>query len=104
MAAGKKRQLEDTASAPKPKKTKVASGEPEKKEKKARSSDKPLKTTTKAAVNAPVAAPEEVDFPRGGGSALTPYEIKSARVEAVKEANEELFKVCMRTTIVELRM
>ncbi|KZV74937.1 nucleic acid-binding protein [Peniophora sp. CONT] len=91
MAVGKKRQLEDSASAPKPKKTKVASGDQEKREKKAHA-DKPVEAATKAAVNAAVAAPEEVDFPRGGGSALTPFEIKSTRVEAVKEANEELFK------------
>lgn len=35
----------------------------------------------------------EVDFPRGGGTTFTPLEVKSIRTEAVKEANEELFKV-----------
>lgn len=95
MAVGKKRQLEDSASAPKAKKTKVASEG--KKDKKA-GTDKPLKTTAKTAVNTPVTAPEEVDFPRGGGSSLTPYEIKTVRAEAVKEANDELFKVCIHNT------
>lgn len=36
---------------------------------------------------------DEVDFPRGGGSTLTPYEIKSIRAEAIKEADADLFKV-----------
>ncbi|KAJ8488314.1 hypothetical protein ONZ45_g14005 [Pleurotus djamor] len=35
---------------------------------------------------------DEVDFPRGGGTTLTPLEVKTLRSEAVKEANEELFK------------
>jgi len=37
---------------------------------------------------------EELDFPRGGGTSFTPVEVKAIRAEAVKEANEELFKVC----------
>ncbi|KAF8633036.1 hypothetical protein AX15_001626 [Amanita polypyramis BW_CC] len=35
---------------------------------------------------------EEVDFPRGGGTTLTPAEVKSIRAEGIKEANEELFQ------------
>jgi rRNA biogenesis protein RRP5 len=37
---------------------------------------------------------EEVDFPRGGGTTLTPAEVKATRAEGIKEANEELIKVC----------
>lgn len=32
---------------------------------------------------------DEVDFPRGGGSAFTPAELKAIRSEAVREADEE---------------
>ncbi|OBZ78635.1 rRNA biogenesis protein RRP5 [Grifola frondosa] len=35
---------------------------------------------------------EDVDFPRGGGTTLTPLEVKTLRAEAVKEANEVLFE------------
>lgn len=38
---------------------------------------------------------EEVDFPRGGGTSFTPLEVKAIRAEAVREANEELFGVCV---------
>ncbi|THH11892.1 hypothetical protein EW146_g7883 [Bondarzewia mesenterica] len=81
--AAKKRQLEDTASVSKSKKTKVAPSEG-KKEKKEKSSQ-PLQPTSHV-------TSEEVDFPRGGGSSFTPLEVKAIRAEAVKEANEELFK------------
>lgn len=37
---------------------------------------------------------EEVDFPRGGGTTFTPAEVKAIRAEGIKEANEELIKVC----------
>ena len=102
MAAGKKRQLEESAAAPKPKKTKVASADQKEKRDKKAGADKPLKAATKAAVNASVTAPEEVDFPRGGGSSLTPFEIKTVRAEAVKEANDELFKVCIYTLVISI--
>ena len=36
---------------------------------------------------------EEVDFPRGGGTTLTPIEVKAIRIEAAKEADQELFAV-----------
>ncbi|KAF9015563.1 U3 snoRNP-associated protein Rrp5 [Cyathus striatus] len=39
-----------------------------------------------------VSAQEEVDFPRGGGTSFTPLEVKTIRAEAVKEADEKLFK------------
>ncbi|KAK7059164.1 rRNA biogenesis protein rrp5 [Paramarasmius palmivorus] len=34
---------------------------------------------------------EEVDFPRGGGTTFTPFEVKTIRAEAAKEAEEGLF-------------
>jgi rRNA biogenesis protein RRP5 len=38
-------------------------------------------------------APDEIDFPRGGGSSFTPLEQKTIRAEAIKEADAEIFKV-----------
>ena len=82
--AAKKRQLEDTASVPKAKKTKVASeGKKEKKEAKPEHIPQPTAHIV----------PEETDFPRGGGTSFTPLEVKTIRAEAVKEANAELFTV-----------
>jgi hypothetical protein len=40
-----------------------------------------------------VSAPEEIDFPRGGGSSFTPLEQKAIRAEAIMEADAEIFKV-----------
>ena len=40
-----------------------------------------------------ISAPDEIDFPRGGGSSFTPLEQKAIRAEAIKEADEEIFKV-----------
>jgi rRNA biogenesis protein RRP5 len=40
-----------------------------------------------------IPAPDEIDFPRGGGSSLTPLEQKAIRAEAIKEADAEIFKV-----------
>lgn len=36
---------------------------------------------------------EDVDFPRGGGSSLTPLEHKEMRAEGAREAEMEIFKV-----------
>ncbi|KAF9040398.1 nucleic acid-binding protein [Hymenopellis radicata] len=36
--------------------------------------------------------PNEIDFPRGGGTSFTPLEVKTIRAEALKEADQELFK------------
>ena len=36
---------------------------------------------------------EDIDFPRGGGSSLTPLEHKETRAEGVREAEMEIFKV-----------
>ena len=91
----KKRSLEDAAS-PKAKKSKVAAdGGTAKKEKKAKSKvDKPLEHILN-----PV--PEEVDFPRGGGTTLTAQEVKAVRAEAIKEA-DDLFKVRARCCVSNL--
>ncbi|KAI0095104.1 nucleic acid-binding protein [Irpex rosettiformis] len=80
MATGTKRGLEESAGAPKAKKTRV-----EDKQKK----DKPA--SSKPSAQASNLVQEDVDFPRGGGTSFTPLEVKAIRAEAVKEANEELF-------------
>lgn len=40
-----------------------------------------------------ISAPDEIDFPRGGGSSFTLLEQKAIRAEAIKEADAEIFKV-----------
>lgn len=52
-----------------------------------------------------VLRPEEVDFPRGGGTSFTPVEYKAIRSEALKELNDEVvFKVSViRHAYVKLR-
>ncbi|GJE87565.1 U3 snoRNP-associated protein Rrp5 [Phanerochaete sordida] len=80
MAAGTKR-ANDGSAAPKAKKTKVDHKAP----KQQSLADKPAQPTSSLLT-------EEVDFPRGGGTSFTPIEVKAIRAEAVKEANEELFK------------
>ncbi|KAI0314775.1 nucleic acid-binding protein [Amylostereum chailletii] len=78
--SSKKRQLEDSSSQHKSKKTKVVS-----KDTKKTRAEKPLQPASNI-------IPEEVDFPRGGGTSFTALEVKTLRAEAVKEANDELFK------------
>ena len=73
-----KRTLDDSSSTHKKKKTKTDSN----------------------AADAPKAASSsllttQVDFPRGGGTSFTPLEVKAIRAEATKEADAELFKVCL---------
>ncbi|KAG6821368.1 hypothetical protein H0H93_014165 [Arthromyces matolae] len=65
-----KRALEDSSTAHKSKKSKVVNTQPS---------------------NTSNLVPEEVDFPRGGGTSFTAVEVKAIRAEAAKEANEELF-------------
>ncbi|CCM04209.1 uncharacterized protein FIBRA_06375 [Fibroporia radiculosa] len=77
MVASKKRVLDDAPGNPRSKKTRTES------------TDK--KGKSKADVSLP-AIPEEVDFPRGGGTSFTPLEVKAIRAEAVKEADKELFE------------
>ncbi len=85
MAPGVKRGLEDASGSPKPKKTKV-----DEKLHRANKSEKPSQVTS-------TLAPEDVDFPRGGGTSFTPLEVKAIRAEAVQEANMELFEVGIRS-------
>jgi rRNA biogenesis protein RRP5 len=85
----KKRSLEE-ASSPRAKKIKPAKGSADKKERKEKKAGQkaeklePLQHTI---------VPEEIDFPRGGGTSYTPQEVKAIRAEAIQEAEEELFKV-----------
>jgi len=71
----KKRTSEDLSAGPKTKKVKTA-----------KTPDVPQPSSSLLT--------EEVDFPRGGGTSFTPLEVKKLRVEAVKEADAELFQVC----------
>jgi rRNA biogenesis protein RRP5 len=88
----KKRSLEDAAS-PKAKKSKLAAGgSTDKKEKRAKAKvQKPLEHASNV-------VPEEIDFPRGGGTTFTAQEVKAIRAEAMKEA-DDLFKVRMRCLV-----
>jgi rRNA biogenesis protein RRP5 len=78
-----KRTLEDAGEGTSPKKTKLAS-KPEKKRK---------SETAQVPVQTPSGPSDEVDFPRGGGTSLTPAEVKTIRAEAQREANDDIFKV-----------
>ena len=84
MAKATKRTLEDAGEGTSPKKIKLAS--------------KPKKRNSEA-VQVPVQTSsgpnDEVDFPRGGGTSFTPAEVKTIRAEAQREANEDVFKVCV---------
>lgn len=79
MAAGKKRVLDEAPGHPKAKKTKTE-------EQSKKSKDKPAQPVSTLIA-------DEVDFPRGGGTSLTPLEVKTLRAEAAKEADKELFAV-----------
>ena len=87
----KKRSLEDAAATPKAKKSKLAvvdksSKKSKEKGKVKEKAEPPLQPTSNL-------ISEEVDFPRGGGTTLTPLEVKAIRAEGLKEAEDELFKV-----------
>jgi len=89
----KKRSLED-ATSPKAKKIKPAEGNAGKRERK----EGKGQTNRKAEKTEPLQhtsniVPEEIDFPRGGGTTYTAQEVKTIRAEAIKEAEDELFKV-----------
>jgi rRNA biogenesis protein RRP5 len=90
----KKRNLDDDT-PPKAKKPKLAAGpSADKKQKKVKAkvkADKPLETTSNI-------VPEEIDFPRGGGTTFTPQEVKAIRAEAMTEA-DDLFKVRMQYVV-----
>lgn len=78
----KKRALDDSQNARHSKKLKVADSSKTKDPKSVQS-----EPTTSALLT------EDVDFPRGGGTTLTPAEVRATRAEGIKEANEELIKV-----------
>lgn len=80
--AGHKRRFDDGAFVQKSKKTKVSSEKSEKETHKGHSAPSTSAMTL-----------EEIDFPRGGGTTLTPLEVKTIRAEAVREADQELFAV-----------
>jgi rRNA biogenesis protein RRP5 len=88
----KKRNLEDDTSPKAKKKSKLtAEASTDKKQKKVKAkfkADKPLETTSSI-------VPEDIDFPRGGGTSFTPQEVKAIRAEAMTEA-DDLFKVRMQ--------
>ena len=92
VMVSKKRSLEDAAS-PKAKKSKLAAdGSTAKKEKRAKAKvQKPLEHASNV-------VPEDIDFPRGGGTSFTAQEVKAIRAEAMKEA-DDLFKVRMRCLV-----
>ncbi|RDX51109.1 U3 snoRNP-associated protein Rrp5 [Lentinus brumalis] len=77
MAAGKKRVLDEASGHPKAKKTKTE--------------EQSKKPKDKPAQPASALLTDDVDFPRGGGTTLTPLEVKTLRAEAAKEADMELF-------------
>ena len=79
----KKRALDDSQNARHSKKLKVADS----------GKTKHLKSVQPEPTSALLT--EDVDFPRGGGTTLTPAEVRATRAEGIKEANEELIKVCL---------
>jgi rRNA biogenesis protein RRP5 len=77
--SAQKHRLDDASSTRKSKKLRVSNAKAEREQ-------KPVQAS-------PVLIPDEVNFPRGGGTTFTPLEVQALRTEAVKEANQELFKV-----------
>ncbi|KAM5530726.1 hypothetical protein V8D89_015586 [Ganoderma adspersum] len=80
MAAGKKRTLDEASGTPKAKKSKTE-GLPKISKEKLERPAQPASSLVS----------DEIDFPRGGGTTLTPLEVKTLRAEAAKEADNELF-------------
>ncbi|KAI0361371.1 hypothetical protein OH77DRAFT_1468895 [Trametes cingulata] len=92
MAAGKKRVLDETSGHPKAKKTKTDDF-----------NKKPKEKVSKAPQPASTLIADEIDFPRGGGTSLTPLEVKTLRAEAAKEADKELFEDSAKEKAVKRR-
>ncbi len=82
MAAGKKRALDETSGTPKAKKSKTEAISKKSKEK----AENPAQPASSLVL-------DDIDFPRGGGTTLTPLEVKILRTEAANEADKELFAV-----------
>jgi hypothetical protein len=88
VMVAKKRNLEDGTS-PKAKKSKLAAeANTDKKQK----MDKAKVKANKSLESTSNIVPEEIDFPRGGGTTFTPQEVKAIRAEGMTEA-DDLFKV-----------
>lgn len=93
---GNKRVAEDSPStSKKPRTSKTASSTPA-----------AAAATTAAAPSGPPTLPyksslvaDEVDFPRGGGSSLTPYEFKEATNEARREADSAMLVEVRKTRL-----
>ena len=79
---GHKCSLDDGTSVQESKKTKLSSEKSEKKTHKGN----PAPSTSAMTL-------EEIDFPRGGGTTLTPLEVKTVQAEVVREADQELFAI-----------
>ncbi|KAI0778417.1 U3 snoRNP-associated protein Rrp5 [Trametes elegans] len=88
MGAGKKRVLDEASGTPRAKKTKTDE-----------TTKKPKDKASKAAQPDSALVADEIDFPRGGGTSLTPLEVKTLRAEAAKEADKELFEVCVEKSV-----
>jgi rRNA biogenesis protein RRP5 len=77
-------------------------------EKSTQRKSKKIKLNNKDNSQKPTVQADDVDFPRGGGTTFTPLEVKTLRAEAVKEADTELFGVCIafapNTSILLTRM
>ncbi|KAI0639642.1 U3 snoRNP-associated protein Rrp5 [Trametes polyzona] len=92
MAAGKKRVLDESSGNPKAKKTKTE-----------KSTKKTRDEVAKPAQPPSTLIADEIDFPRGGGTSLTPLEVKTLRAEAAKEADKELFADSAKETTTKRR-
>ncbi|EPQ29181.1 uncharacterized protein PFL1_03468 [Pseudozyma flocculosa PF-1] len=69
-------------------KASTAASSDAKKQRKSKTDFRP-KSATATTTAAPIAAPQEVDFPRGGGSGLTPLEFREAKREARAEIGDQ---------------
>lgn len=56
-------------------------------------------TSTRSMGSSSLLVPDEIDFPRGGGSSFTPLEHKELRAEAIREAEDEILKVNYSTNV-----
>lgn len=67
-----------------PNRTSAGAGGPADRKRKAE--DEPEKAVVKTSL---LNAPEEIDFPRGGGTTLTQVEVREAQLEGAREAEQE---------------
>lgn len=72
------------SSAAGPNRTSAGAGGPADRKRKAE--DEPEKAVVKTSL---LNAPEEIDFPRGGGTTLTQVEVREAQLEGAREAEQE---------------